>query len=134
MAERFISRGLRERLERESAPYQLQEWPAWFYGPNGAQAIFNSPEEVPVGWASHPSMIGKKEKIKEVISEIEDDNDAVIELMKHTVAELVRTLEVAQAIDPSVEFLPSWPKMRLAKTIVAHGLSVEEDNSETGAG
>lgn len=25
-------------------------WPSWRHGPNGQQAIFNSPEDVPVGW------------------------------------------------------------------------------------
>jgi hypothetical protein len=131
MAERFLSAGLRERLARESAPYVHQEWPAWFYGPNGAAHIFNSPEEVPNGWASHPSLVGKKAEIKEAALNISDDNSAVIELMKKTAAELIQILTVAQSVDETIEFLPSWPKMRLAKTIVAHGIdwndTIEDD-------
>jgi hypothetical protein len=131
MAERFLSAGLRDRLARESAPYSHQEWPAWFYGPDGAAHVFNSPEEVPNGWASHPDLVGKKAELKDVALNISDDDDSVAELMKKTAAELIHILTVAQSIDETIEFLPSWPKMRLAKTIVAHGIdwndTIEDD-------
>jgi len=29
---------------------QVIRWPAWYYGPGGSSAIFNSLEEVPEGW------------------------------------------------------------------------------------
>lgn len=29
-------------------------FPAWFYGPNGEAEIFNSPDEIPAGWADAP--------------------------------------------------------------------------------
>lgn len=33
-------------------------WPAWYYGPNGASAVFNTAGEVPKGWEDHPSKVG----------------------------------------------------------------------------
>jgi len=32
-------------------------FPSWMYGPNGASAVFKSAEEVPAGWADHPSKV-----------------------------------------------------------------------------
>lgn len=29
-------------------------WPSWRYGPNGEAKVFNSEEEVPVGWVESP--------------------------------------------------------------------------------
>lgn len=36
-----------------------KNWPAWFYGPKGASAVFESQSDVPAGWASHPSLVGQ---------------------------------------------------------------------------
>ena len=33
-------------------------WPGWFYGPDGAAAIFQCREDVPAGWEDHPSKVG----------------------------------------------------------------------------
>lgn len=38
-----------------------QNFPAWFYGPNGESQIFQSEGEIPSGWQDHPS---KHEKTK----------------------------------------------------------------------
>lgn len=35
-------------------------WPAWFYGPEGQSRIFDSAEEVPSGWADHPSAFAEQ--------------------------------------------------------------------------
>lgn len=36
-------------------------FPAWRYGPNGEESIFATPDQVPKGWADHPSAFaGKK--------------------------------------------------------------------------
>ena len=32
-------------------------WPSWRYGPGGAAAIFERPEDVPEGWEDHPSKV-----------------------------------------------------------------------------
>jgi hypothetical protein len=130
MAERYTSAGARERLARESAPYVHQDWPAWFYGPDGAKGVFNSQDEGPSGWASHPDLIGKKAELKDAALQVADDDDDVTNLMKKTASELTTILTSAQAIDPTVEFLPSWPKLRLAKTIVAHGIDWDENAAE----
>lgn len=37
-----------------------QRFPSWRYGPNGEAKIFNSEEEVPKGWATHPDLVGKQ--------------------------------------------------------------------------
>ena len=34
------------------------EWPAWYYGPGGVGEIFESADDVPDGWVSHPSEAG----------------------------------------------------------------------------
>lgn len=36
-------------------PYSHKPFPAWFYGPDGQSAIFDSESEVPDGWADHPT-------------------------------------------------------------------------------
>lgn len=33
------------------------QFPGWYYGPNGESQIFNSIEEVPEGWEDHPSKV-----------------------------------------------------------------------------
>lgn len=35
-------------------------FPAWFYGPDGQSAIFESAEEVPSGWRDHPAAFAEK--------------------------------------------------------------------------
>lgn len=50
-----IAERSRGRLMR--APDGHSSWPAWFYGPNNQSATFGSPEEVPPGWADHPSLV-----------------------------------------------------------------------------
>lgn len=37
-------------------------WPAWFYGPAGAAAIFATAGAVPAGWADHPSKVAETAK------------------------------------------------------------------------
>ena len=36
-----------------------KNWPAWFYGPKGASAVFESQSNVPAGWVDHPSKVGQ---------------------------------------------------------------------------
>lgn len=36
-------------------------WPAWFNGPKGETAVFESPEDVPNGWTSGAEKISAKE-------------------------------------------------------------------------
>ena len=46
------------------ASRERPQWPGWFYGPNGAAEIFQSQDDVPKGWADHPSKV--KEPAKKV--------------------------------------------------------------------
>lgn len=39
---------------RKVFPY----WPAWFFGPGGASAVFEGPLEVPEGWHDDPNKVG----------------------------------------------------------------------------
>lgn len=34
-----------------------QNWPAWFYGPNGQSQVFENEKDVPSGWADHPTKV-----------------------------------------------------------------------------
>lgn len=44
-----------------------KDWPAWRYGPNGQQRIFDEGETVPAGWKKHPDeLTGTKGEPKEV--------------------------------------------------------------------
>lgn len=33
------------------------KWPAWRYGPDGQEKIFQSEKDVPAGWEDHPSKV-----------------------------------------------------------------------------
>lgn len=39
---------------------KTHSYPAWFYGPNGQSAVFDSDVEVPAGWQDHPSKVAEK--------------------------------------------------------------------------
>lgn len=32
-------------------------WPAWYYGPGGAAAIFERADDIPAGWADAPGKV-----------------------------------------------------------------------------
>lgn len=122
--------GLRDRANEELARLQarpLQHWPSWRYSaerPDGQ--IFQSEEEVPEGWVDHPSKIGKAPVQQHAADAVSDDNDVVQELVDAKgQKELVDILEKAQKKNDKIEFLPSWPKLKLAKTIVAHDIVVD---------
>lgn len=39
--------------------YKYQQWPAWFYGPEGQKKIFHRAQDVPSGWADDPNKVRK---------------------------------------------------------------------------
>lgn len=39
-----------------------RNWPAWYYGPDGAAEIFEKKADVPKGWQDHPSKVEQKTK------------------------------------------------------------------------
>jgi hypothetical protein len=101
----------------EQPPYEYAAWPAWYFGPDGQKQIFQSEEEVPEGWVDSPDKVGAApEEI------IEENNDQVASLIESNTAEgLVGMLEAMYERDATIEFVKTWPKLRLATTIVAHG-------------
>lgn len=102
--------------------YTHQSWPAWFFGPNGAKQIFQSADEVPAGWQDHPSKVGAGPDVT-----VADDDPRVVKLIDDNTAEdLVGHLELMQEQNDEIEFSPKWPKLRLAKTIVANGGPLED--------
>lgn len=44
----------------------MDEFPRWYYGPNGAADVFQSAEEVPEGWVEHPSKLPQPEEGKKL--------------------------------------------------------------------
>ena len=54
-----------------------KNWPAWFYGPDGASKVCETEADVPEGWASHPSLVGKPAGTPLV--QVEDDTADAIE-------------------------------------------------------
>lgn len=105
-------------------PYVFQAWPSWRYGPDGQSEIFQSEDEVPSGWEDHPSKVGKAKP--HAADTVSDDDDTVQKLVDaKSQKELVTILEDAQKEDDKIEFLAGWPKLKLAKTIVAHGVEVD---------
>jgi hypothetical protein len=65
---------------------EIVKWPAWFYGPDGQSAVFESPDEVPEGWEDHPSKVSgdvadedisnlTKKQISERLTEAEIEHD-----------------------------------------------------------
>lgn len=114
------------------------QWPGWWFGPHGEQEIFNSPEEVPEGWVSDLSELAQA---REAAKQEEDPpipglspslaaeqrNDAAV---KEKIAALVegnsqadlaaRLGELNKTLEDKIEFLPGWPKLRLATLIVQH--------------
>lgn len=124
-----------DRSKATGPTYQYQAWPAYYYGPDGQSEIFQSEDEVPEGWEDHPSKVGKdasksSSATEEAGADLADDNETVQLLINNKTAEqLVQILEDGEEEDDSVEFLKSWPKMKLAKAIVAYDL-VPEDLEE----
>lgn len=126
--------GLRDRANAELAALQArphQEWPGWYYGPDGQSQIFQSEDEVPEGWEDHPSKVGKGGGTDRTFKadHIGDDDDVVKDLMKKNHKDLVDILNDANADrddKDKIEFLDSWPKLKLAKTIVLHDVAPTE--------
>lgn len=125
-----------KQAQAEGQKYVHQDWPSWRYHescPDGQ--IFQCAEDVPEGWVDHPRNIGKKPDAPAATEfeagHVEDDNEHVAELMKLTHDQLVGVLEAAnEDREEEIEFLPSWPKMKLAKTIVLNDAVPTDDENE----
>lgn len=52
------------RPTRRNRRFQV-EWPAWRFGPDGQKAMFEKPEDVPMGWTSRPQLQFERPEPKE---------------------------------------------------------------------
>jgi hypothetical protein len=118
-----------------------QKWPSWRYGPEGQSAVFDAPEEVPEGWEDHPRKVKMvkvaREPAKTLAAEQRNDEEAKAAVAKlvedHSQAELAEMLEKmneAREADDQLEFLPGWPKAKLAQLIVDNSVEDEADDGE----
>lgn len=137
-------------------PYEYQEWPAYRVNPDTGQRVsYRSAEEVPEGWVTPDEYAVVKEELAALAAlDPEDDDsdqsekqsggpsgveqprqltadqrkDLIDKLVDgHTQKELVEILEAMQALDDKIEFLPAWPKPKLAEAIVDNGGPLEEE-------
>jgi len=110
------------------------KFPGWRYGPDDQSSIFNSEEEVPEGWVADIAEANKlyaspavKTSVKVDVATLPgpDKNRADELVVVHSQKELVDILEAMNKFregtdKPQIEFLASWPKLRLAATILAN--------------
>jgi hypothetical protein len=105
--------------------HEYNEWPAVYYGPGNQTATFHSLEEVPEGWADHPSKLAKGAKGAILDGEtivVSDPNKAAKILSEmYSQVDLLNHLKELQEEDATIEFSSGWPKFKLAQTIVAAG-------------
>lgn len=125
----------------------IQEWPSWRTGPNGERQIFNSPEEVPDGWTdtlptatTGIKLPERREPARTLLDQKREEGDrqeAIEKLVdEKSHKELVEILEMMNleredSGEEEIEFLPSWPKLKLATAIVDNAKG-EEDGEEGG--
>lgn len=84
-----------------------QNWPAWFYGPNGQSQIFNGPLEVPDGWHDSPDKFDADGKeVKGAHTEIPDYEEA-----KAAAEEEEARVADAEDEDGETDGLPSYDRI-----------------------
>src|SRR5690606_7876642 len=130
-------------------PYEPVKWPAWRYHPEtGKGQVFQSPEEVPEGWGDLPpgaTPAGEAPVFVDT-SRLEDgtptnegaatndgsddggeetplDKDGLVALGQAKLAEILQAKNDALKAEEKeeIEFLPNWPKVKLADAILANG-------------
>ena len=112
--------------------YEYQCWPAWFYGPGGKSAVFQCEEDVPDGWMSYDDYTAGKLAEAEETGVTGEDKERVLTadqrkaaLSKlidgNTQAALAAMLATMQMENHMIEYLPTWPKQRLAEVVVDNG-------------
>lgn len=88
-------------------PPEYQAFPAYWYGPAGEAEIFQSEDEIPEGWVSHPWKVGKKAAAKQAEPEVSPYEGK-------THAELV-----SLAKHRKVEFGTNWPATKIEAALIA---------------
>lgn len=112
--------------------HEFHSWPSWRYGPNGQSGIFHSEEEVPEGWKDHPKDVGKDAVLIDPADSAPVNSDVAARILADTYsqAQLISHLKEMQESDPAIEYITSWPKLKLAQVIVAHGSAGPNPNAE----
>lgn len=85
------------------------EFPAYYYGPNGQSQLFQHAAEVPEGWRDHPSKVRDDED--------GGDGDPFIEGLPArediTKDEIIRRLDDLKESGVAIEYQPRWSEGRL---------------------
>lgn len=110
-------------------------WPAWYYGPNNQAEIFQNADEVPEGWADHPSKVGGAAEEPEG----EEDEEGEDELTAEAVADAFKQDELTAMIDSAnkereeddqIEYAGNWAKVKLAQALLDAGVEIEMPEAE----
>lgn len=116
--------------------YEYVAWPAWRYNPETGQGqIFQSADEVPLGWSDVPpgttppgedgAIIVDESRIGAVVTEggaaelPEWNKDELAALGQTKLAEILTAMNKDRT--PEIEFLPNWSKKKLVDTILENG-------------
>lgn len=98
------------------------QFPSWYYGPNGESQIFNSVEEVPEGWQDSPAKFEPKSKSES--KRVEEQKKAKTPKTKEEV--------VASIVPPeSVGDSPAPVVAPVEGTVGDEGVSDEQDKPMT---
>lgn len=132
--------------------YEYQEWPAWRYTADGRGKVFNNADEVPEGWMTHAEMTGLTAEVMTAQTTEPGDGEPVIVPVTENERELTadqRRSAITKLVDGNqqkdlvtmlelmnekrveedleeLEFGSTWPKLKLAETIVDNGGPLED--------
>lgn len=94
-------------------------FPAWRYGPNGEESIFTTPEQVPVGWADHPSAFADKKPAPEAKAFDHDGDGKPGGSVAPEPTDDLKTLRASYRELTGKKPFPGWDADELTKRIAA---------------
>jgi hypothetical protein len=111
------------------------KWPSWRYGPNGQAEIFQSEDQVPEGWADHPSKVGAEPAVP--LQDDDDDDDGALTAeavaaafsQDQLIAMIVEENEGREEAD-EIEYLGNWSKIKLAQALIDAEVEIEMPEAE----
>lgn len=114
-------------------------WPAWYYGPDGASDIFQNADEVPNGWKDHPSKVRGTGPIDDDDDDDDDGGQDDGEITAEKVAEVFSQDALIKMIDEAnencdegdeIEYLGNWSKVKLAQALIDAEVEIEMPEGE----
>jgi hypothetical protein len=103
------------------------KFPGWRFGPEGQAEIFNSEDEVPLGWTDNPNSFGDDAAAADAA---DPDGDKRTQLDRlYTATQLLGFLEEMAALDDTIEVNTSMRKPELIAAIIANGGPLEEPST-----